>query len=120
MITLFYIYNDQEKNNFECFKNLPPSQANIEQDCDIIWDQANDWANSKEIDISYVGHLVIKIFAKPEFICYRKEDFYTNGWCHTEWNNNDRGWGICSESCKYIKNLVALEADDYLNKVCFI
>ena len=41
--------------------------------------------------------------------CYKKEHFLTKGWCRPiDWQHNDGdgGWGICTESCKYLKNFV--------------
>ena len=44
-------------------------------------------------------------------VCYKKDNYMTNGWCRTlNWKEeSDRGetsdWGICSESCKYLKDI---------------
>ena len=46
-------------------------------------------------------------------ICYKKEYFLTKGWCRpVDWKSDD-GWGICSESCKYLKNFVDTTSGDF-------
>ena len=53
-------------------------------------------------------------------ICYKEEDILLNGWCNTNGFNTGglRGWGICSESCKFLKHKVDREqtSEDF-NKV---
>ena len=43
-------------------------------------------------------------------VCYKKENYMTKGWCRTlYWRKESDGtssdWGICSESCKYLKDI---------------
>ena len=43
--------------------------------------------------------------ASEKIICYKEEDIWINGWCNTDGVNyaGTKGWGICSESCKFLK-----------------
>ena len=55
-----------------------------------------------------------------KMVCYKKEYYMSSGWCKTYgWNivgydgNPVGGWGICSESCKYLKNEITGRPEDY-------
>ena len=104
----------------ECNKNLPPSEAGKKRRCGKIWKQANRWFKEKEqineiknVDLIWSNVDQLRIISenknreiKEDFICYKEENFFENGWCTLDSYSAGVSWGICSESCKHIKNLV--------------
>ena len=57
-------------------------------------------------------------------VCYKKENYMTKGWCRTvNWRQDGENvgetsdWGICSESCKYLKD-IAKGSSGTVYKVC--
>ena len=103
---------------------MPPSEIDKERECDSYWQQANDWGQRIEIgrSVFYTGDVdqIIARKSEDEFeICYKKDNFLTKGWCRPlDWKANEN-WGICSESCKYLKNFFDKKSADY-KKVYFL
>ena len=84
-----------------------------EETCDYLWEQFYNWAKGKEfsdsakkvdqIHIMYEDGGAIERIEKS--ICYKKENYMKKGWCRTlDWKFT-HGWGICSESCNYLKDV---------------
>ena len=85
---------------------MPSKVKKVKAKCAEYWRQADNWANAngygplkKIIDQVHVVQYGSKI------ICYKEEDIWINGWCNTDGVNyaGTKGWGICSESCKFLK-----------------
>ena len=89
---------------------MPPNQTpNHEKICDKFWEQANDWAAQNGFDIlmKKADRIRIKRSEYETITCYKKENYMIKGWCKTlGWEQFKIGWGICSESCKYLKDIV--------------
>ena len=68
-----------------------------------------------------IDQLHVKTPTSETIICYKDKVILRNGWCKTSGLNTGKrdGWGVCSESCKFIKNKVVRErtSEDF-NKVC--
>ena len=78
----------------------------IAYECAMFWDRANTWATINGYDLlkNKIDQIVVKKTALDEIICYKGENIFKNGWCYTRGWKNSGGWGICSESCKYLKH----------------
>ena len=49
-----------------------------------------------------------------KMVCYKEEYYMSSGWCKTiGWDVGKGGWGMCSESCKYLKNKPTGRPEDY-------
>ena len=73
------------------------------------------------MDQLHIRYINPKTSKSEKIICYKEEDILTKGWCNTIGLNAGglRGWGICSESCKFLKNGVDREqSSEDFNKVC--
>ena len=99
------------------------NQDQIKGKCAAYWRQADFWAKEKGYGPlnTIADQLHVKKSYKEEIICYKEEDILINGWCNTNGFNTGglTGWGICSESCKFLKHKVDREQTyEDLNKVC--
>ena len=103
---------------------MPPSVKAVEKDCDSYWKQVDDWLEKQgfgKADQLYDQMWVNTTKSKEITFtaCYKKEYFLTKGWCRPiGWDQRKKGskeksWGICSESCKYLKNYVDTTSADY-------
>ena len=95
----------------------------VKTKCEEYWRQADFWANARGFGPvkKIIDQLHVKKYAKETTICYKVEDILSNGWCKTSGLNTGgrTGWGVCSESCKFLKNkgYKELSSEDF-NKVC--
>ena len=103
---------------------MPSKVKKVKAKCAEYWRQADDWANANgygplKTIIDQVH--VMQQYGSEKIICYKEEDILRNGWCKTRGLNTggSTGWGVCSESCKFIKNKAVreLSSQDF-NKVC--
>ena len=90
--------------------HVRPNLEKIKIKCAYFWRQANAWAKEKGYDPikTIVDQLHVKKSDTEKIICYKEEAILRNGWCNTNGFNNGgaHGWGICSESCKFLKHKV--------------
>ena len=80
-----------------CKKTYPPNDLN-QANCEKLWKRAR--LNIPKIDQhefdANADTIGIKIGKKSHY-CYKEDNWKTHGWCDV---NNNKGWGICSYSCK--------------------
>ena len=101
----------QQQNNYECHQSEPPEKGYEEDFCDYQWEQFYNWA--KEIGYTNTARKVDQLHILADFgygnigktVCYQKENYMTKGWCRTHNWGKESDWGICSESCKYLKDI---------------
>ena len=95
---------------------MPPNQsASEERECSKLWEQANNFFKQKGFDSAakQVDQIHVKKTQFKKLICYKEENYMGNGWCKTMgWEQGKGGWGICSESCKYLKNEAKSTSED--------
>ena len=108
------------KNNYECNKKFPPNQPDEnKQRCPIFWEQAREYTDrfgeATQLEFEEADQIHI-LTSSPssnkqlnEIVCYKEDYYLNNGWCTTKIGRykqeyRKKGWGICSESCKLIRN----------------
>ena len=97
-----------------CCVVLIANQKRNEKQCDKFWEQAKDWVKEIGFEMSQldseenwdIDQIHVKKSDSETIICYKKENLLIKGWCKTYNWQQQGGWGICSESCKYLKYVV--------------
>ena len=95
---------------------MPPNERKYDEECEKVWQQAKDWANQNGFEWK-VDQIHVKKTESDKLICYNKENIFKNGWCYTIDGVSSERWGICSESCKYMKNKEREKTSEDFNKV---